>query len=105
MKGKYATILYIFFILILLAGLALLFLRQPFIDYWREVEGVENVEIIVHKSPAQNDLINTDILHGAELSSLSEQVTVFSFDDICGDQIKAIVPCSEGNNNPFFKKE
>ncbi|MDD2354262.1 MAG: hypothetical protein PHX76_02690 [Patescibacteria group bacterium] len=105
MKGKYATILYLFFVLILLAGLALLFLRQPFIDYWREVEGVENVEVIIRKSPTQNDLINTDILHGTEISSLSEQVTTFSFDDICGDQVKMIGPCSEGNSNPFLIKQ
>ena len=105
MRSKYATILYVLFIIILLAGLALLFLRQPFIDYWREVEGVEDVEIIIRKSPAQNELINTDILNGEDLSALSEQVTVFSFDSICGDSIKAPKRCTEGNSNPFLVVE
>ncbi len=105
MRSKYATILYVFFIVIFLAGLALLFLRQPFIDYWREVEGVEDVEVIIRKSPAQNELINTNILNGEDLSALSEQVIIFSFDSICGDSIKAPKRCTAGNSNPFKQVE
>lgn len=105
MRSKYATILYILFVTVLLAGLALLFLRQPFIDYWREVKGVENADIIIRKSPPQNELINTDILNGEDLSALSDQVTIFSFDSICGDSIKAPKRCVEGNGNPFKQVE
>lgn len=104
MTNRYSTLLYIIFTLIFLAGLSLLFLRQPFIDYFREEVGVNDTEVVIRKSASQNDLINTDILSGDVLSSLTNQVTVFSWDNICGKSINAPKDCKEGNTNPFLRK-
>jgi hypothetical protein len=104
MTSKYSPILYIFFILLFLAGLAVLFLRQPFVDYWREEVGISEVEVVIKKLPPKNELINTDILTGDVLSSLSNQVTVFSWDNVCGDSLNAPRACVQGNSNPFLRK-
>lgn len=104
MRSKYSTIVYILFVLIFLGGLSLLFLRQPFIDYFREETGVTDVEVITVKPLSEDKLMNTDILETDEFSSLTNQVTVFSWEDICGDSINSPRPCSVGNSNPFIRK-
>jgi len=104
MKNKYSTLLYTLFILLFIASLLLLFLRQPFIDYFREETGVTKVEVVIRKSLPPDKLINTEILNGEVLSSLSNQVTIFDFDDICGESINSPKACVAGNTNPFVRK-
>jgi len=104
MKSKYSTLLYSLFILLFLASLFLLFMRQPFIDYFREKTGVTQVDVVIRKSLPKEALINTEILDGEILSSLSSQVSVFDFDDICGKSINAPKACVTGNANPFVRK-
>jgi len=92
------------FILLFIASLLLLFLRQSFVDYFREKTGVTEVEVVIRKSLPPEGLINTEILNGEVLSSLSNQVTIFDFDDICGESINAPKACVTGNANPFVRK-
>lgn len=104
MMSKYSTLLYAFFILLFIASLSLLFLRQPFIDYYREVAGVNDIEVVIRKSLPTEALINTEVLEGEVLSSLSNQVSVFDFEEICGKSINAPKACVTGNGNPFVRK-
>lgn len=104
MNNKCKSICYILVGLIFLAALGLLLFRQAFVDYYREVSGVTKTEIIVSKLPPQENIINTEILKGEVLSSLSSQVKVFSIDDICGDSVYAPLACRVGNSNPFLSK-
>ena len=102
--SKYSTLLYTFFILLFVASLLLLFLRQPFIDYYREKTGVTQVEVVIRKSLPPEALVNTEILEDEVLSSLSSQVSIFDFEDICGESINAPKACVTGNGNPFIRK-
>lgn len=104
MNSRYSTTIYIIFSLLLLASLALLFLRQPFIDYYRVKSGVSEVDVVIRRPMSESELINTEVLAGETLSSLTNQVTVFSFDDICGDSLNAPRPCVIGNASPFIRK-
>ena len=104
MTNKYSAIFYILSGVILLAALGLLFLRQPFIDYYREKSGVTKTEVVITKLPPADTLINTEILNGKILGSLSNQVKVFSFDEVCGSSVSAPASCRVGNNNPFLDK-
>lgn len=104
MRSKHALVLYILIILLLIAGLLLLFLRQPFIDYFRVQTGIAAIEVPVRQSPPAQDLLDTAILSSDKLSSLKDNVKVFSLDDVCGDSVNAVKPCSVGNVNPFLNK-
>lgn len=104
MNSKYSTLIYFVFSLLFLASLALLLLRQPFIDYYRVKTGVTEVDVVIRKPLSESELINTEVLAGDTLSSLTNQVTVFSFDDICGDSLNAPRQCKTGNASPFIKQ-
>ena len=104
MRSRHSIALYIVLLLILLAGLFLLFLRQPFINFFREQSGVTAVDVAPRKSLPANQLINTDILAGEKLSSLRNNVKVFSMEDICGDSVNAPKRCTVGNINPFLSR-
>lgn len=104
MNNKFSAIFYTLTGIIFIAALGLLFFRQAFIDYYRVESGVTETEIIVTKLPPQEKIINTEIVSGEVLASLSSQVKVFSFDEVCGDSIYAPAACRVGNGNPFLKK-
>ena len=101
MRSKYKSILVILILVMVLAGLSLLFLRQPFVDYLREANGVSAVNVPVRKSPPANTLINTDILEDERLINLKNNVTIFDFEDICGESVNTAKRCVVGNSNPF----
>ncbi|HZJ42118.1 MAG TPA: hypothetical protein VFD51_03900 [Patescibacteria group bacterium] len=104
MMSKYSKLLYTLFILLFIASLLLLFFRQPFIDYFREKIGVTEAEVVIRKSLPPEELINTEILSGETLSFLTDQVSIFEFDNICGESINAPRACVTGNANPFVRK-
>lgn len=104
MTNKYAKIIYTLSTILFIGALGLLFFRQAFIDYYREQSGVTKTETIVIKPSPQESIINTEVLSGGVLSSLSNQVKVFSFDEICSDSVYAPAACRVGNSNPFLKK-
>lgn len=101
MRSKYAPILYILTVLLVLAAIGLLFLRQPIADYMHEATGLSAVEVIPRRSQADSDLINVEILKSEKLSEMKNNVQVFSFDDICGDSLNSASRCVRGTNNPF----
>lgn len=104
MRTRHSIAFYIFLTLIFLAGLILLFLRQPFINFFREQSGVTAVDVTPRKSLPVDQLLNTSILESEKLSSLRENVKVFSMEDICGDSVNAPKRCTVGNINPFSNK-
>lgn len=104
MKGKFKVTMYIIFTILLLAALSLLFLRQPFADYFRHVKGIDQIEILARKPRAKEFLINKEIVESDKMKSLSQQVTVFSVEDICGASVNSPRQCSVGNSNPFLRK-
>lgn len=104
MRSRYSIAFYVVLSLIFLTGLILLFFRQPFINFFREQSGVTVVDVAPRRSPPANQLINTDILASEKLSSLKDNVKVFSMENICGDSINAPKRCAVGNINPFLKK-
>ena len=104
MRARHSIAFYIFLTLIFLAGLILLFLRQPFINFFREQSGVTAVDVTPRKSLPTDQLLNTGILESEKLSSLRENVKVFSMEDVCGDSVNAPKRCTVGNINPFSNK-
>lgn len=104
MRSRHSIAFYVVLVLIFLIGLVLLFLRQPFINFFREQTGVTVVDNTPRKSLPANQLINTDILASEKLSSLRENVKVFSMEEICGDSVNAPKRCTVGNINPFLSK-
>jgi len=101
MRSKYAPLLYILAILILLSGIGLLFLRQSVADYMHEATGLSAVEVIPRRSLPDDQLINVDILKSDKLAEMKNNVQVFSFEDICGDSLNSPTRCVRGTNNPF----
>lgn len=104
MNSHYSKLIFFIFSLLLLASLALLFLRQPFFDYYRVQSGVTEVDVVIRRPAADSELINTEVLSNEILSSLTNQVTVFSWDDICGNSLNAPKSCVVGNATPFIRK-
>ncbi len=105
MKSRYSTAFYFILALIFLIGLILLFLRQPFINFFREQSGVTAVDMTPRKSLPADQLINTGILASEKLSSLRDNVKIFSMEDICGNSVNAPKRCAIGNINPFLKNK
>ncbi len=104
MRSRHSIAFYIVILLIFLVGLVLLFMRQPFINFFRVQVGVTEIDVTPRKSLPASQLINTDILASEKLSSLRENVKVFSMEDICGDSVNAPKRCTVGNINPFLSK-
>ena len=104
MRNNYSLLLYISIIALALAGLSLLFLRQPFVEILREKTGVASVEVATRKSPPPQTLINTEILEDDRLVNLKNNVKVFVFEEICSESVNAVKRCVKGNNNPFLKR-
>jgi hypothetical protein len=104
MRNNYNSLLYIFIVILVLAGLSLLFLRQPFVDILREKTGIAAIDVPTRKSPPASELINTEILKNDRLLSLKNNIKVFVFEEVCGESVNTSKRCAKGNNNPFLKK-
>lgn len=104
MRSKYQSLLYIILVLLFLSGLFLLFLRQSFIEYFREIQGVDAVQVSASASLPKEKLLDTSILEHERLKELRNYVQVFSIENICGESINAGKRCAPGNKNPFLAK-
>ena len=84
-----------------MAGLAMLFLRQPFVDYLRDNTGLTTVDVPMRPETPAERLIDIEILKSDKITSMRSNVQVFNFNEICGDSVNAPTPCVLGNRNPF----
>ncbi|HZJ41116.1 MAG TPA: hypothetical protein VFD16_02535 [Candidatus Saccharimonadales bacterium] len=101
MKNNYAVVYYTIIIILVLAGVVLLFLRQPFVEALRNQTGISTVDVVVRHSAPANELLDTAILEDARMTALKNNVNVFVFDEICGQSVNSVKRCVKGNNKPF----
>lgn len=101
MKNNHAVVFYVIIIILALVGVVLLFLRQPFIDALRNQTGISTIDVTVRRSAPASELLDTAILEDARMTSLKNNVSVFVFDEVCGDSVNSVKRCVKGNNKPF----
>lgn len=101
MKNNHAVVYYVIIVILALAGIVLLFLRQPFVEALRNQTGISTVDVVVRRATPASELLDTAILENERMTALKSNVNVFVFDEICGDSINSVKRCVKGNNNPF----
>ncbi|QQG52166.1 MAG: hypothetical protein HY931_02345 [Candidatus Falkowbacteria bacterium] len=101
MKNNHAVVFYVIIIALALAGAALLFLRQPFIEALRNQTGISTIDVTVRRSAPASELLDTAILADPRMTALKNNVNVFVFDEVCGESVNSVKRCVKGNNKPF----
>ena len=105
MKNNNIVVFYVVIIILAVASLALLFLRQPFIEALRNQTGISTLDVGIRRSAPASELINTKILEDERLTALKNNVSVFVFEEICGESVNSAKRCVKGNNNLFGKSQ
>jgi hypothetical protein len=55
----------------------------------------------VRRATPASELLDTAVLENERMTALKSNVSVFVFDEICGDSINSVKRCVKGNNHPF----
>jgi hypothetical protein len=101
MKNNHAIVYYVIIVILALAGIVLLFLRQPFVEALRNQTGLSTVDVTVRRSAPASELLDTAILENERMTALKNNVSVFVFEEVCGESINSVKRCVKGNNSPF----
>jgi len=119
MRSGYRFILYIFILLLIIAGAVLYFMRNEAAKFLSDNSGLTTVEIKTQAiSTSSRDSLDVAIFKSAKFLSLKNNITKFDFNAVCKVPVgridtvattsegtlatsTQIISCIVGNNTPF----
>ena len=119
MKSGFRYILYIVIALLVVSGLALLFMRDAAVSFLNDNTGIAQPSLVIKNVvPSAKDTLDNSLLNSANFTALKNNVNKFNFDTICNTAVGSIVTtatsstgevsttttsvsCVKGNGQPF----